>query len=109
MGVTRLGPGVRPLARTTIGIGNGDGTEGCYTGQVVGTYLHGPALARNPGAGGPAADLGGGRPAPADRRLLVRAAPRGAADRGAAPLTDLASGLTNRARRGEAVVPRACP
>ncbi|AWS40381.1 type 1 glutamine amidotransferase [Streptosporangium sp. 'caverna'] len=49
MGVTRLGPGVRPLARTTIGIGNGDGTEGCYTGRIVGTYLHGPALARNPG------------------------------------------------------------
>jgi lipid II isoglutaminyl synthase (glutamine-hydrolysing) len=49
MGVTRLGPGVRPLARTTIGTGNGDGTEGCYTGKIVGTYLHGPALARNPG------------------------------------------------------------
>ncbi|WP_371781048.1 type 1 glutamine amidotransferase [Streptosporangium subroseum] len=49
MGVTRLGPGVRPLARTTIGTGNGDGTEGCYTGRIVGTYLHGPALARNPG------------------------------------------------------------
>ena len=49
MGVTRLGPGVRPLARTTVGIGNGDGTEGCYTGKIIGTYLHGPALARNPG------------------------------------------------------------
>jgi CobQ-like glutamine amidotransferase family enzyme len=49
MGVTRLGPGVRPLARTTVGIGNGDGTEGCYTGRIIGTYLHGPALARNPG------------------------------------------------------------
>ncbi|MFC7645468.1 type 1 glutamine amidotransferase [Streptosporangium lutulentum] len=49
MGVTRLGPGVRPLARTTVGVGNGDGTEGCYTGRIVGTYLHGPALARNPG------------------------------------------------------------
>ncbi|WP_433250971.1 type 1 glutamine amidotransferase [Streptosporangium sp. CA-135522] len=49
MGVTRLGPGVRPLARTTVGTGNGDGTEGCYIGKIVGTYLHGPALARNPG------------------------------------------------------------
>jgi lipid II isoglutaminyl synthase (glutamine-hydrolysing) len=49
MGVTRLGSGVRPLARTTVGIGNGDGTEGCYTGKIIGTYLHGPALARNPG------------------------------------------------------------
>ncbi|MEU0482543.1 glutamine amidotransferase [Streptosporangium sp. NPDC006013] len=49
MGVTRLGSGVRPLARTAVGTGNGDGTEGCYTGKIVGTYLHGPALARNPG------------------------------------------------------------
>ncbi|MET9064924.1 type 1 glutamine amidotransferase [Streptosporangium sandarakinum] len=49
MGVTRLGPGVRPLARTAVGTGNGDGTEGCYAGKTVGTYLHGPALARNPG------------------------------------------------------------
>ncbi|HUR07507.1 MAG TPA: glutamine amidotransferase, partial [Nonomuraea sp.] len=48
MGVTRLGPGVKALSRTTVGIGNGDGFEGCYAGHVVGTYLHGPALARNP-------------------------------------------------------------
>ena len=30
------------------GVGNGDGTEGAYLGRVVGTYLHGPALVRNP-------------------------------------------------------------
>jgi lipid II isoglutaminyl synthase (glutamine-hydrolysing) len=48
-GVTRLGPRARPLARTSIGIGNGDGTEGAYAGRVLGTYLHGPALVRNPG------------------------------------------------------------
>lgn len=48
MGVTRLGPGVRPLSRTIVGTGNGDGTEGCYAGRIIGTYLHGPALARNP-------------------------------------------------------------
>ena len=48
-GVTRLGPGARPLSRTSIGIGNGDGTEGAYAGRVLGTYLHGPALVRNPG------------------------------------------------------------
>jgi CobQ-like glutamine amidotransferase family enzyme len=47
-GVTRLGPGVRPLARTTVGIGNGDGTEGAYRGHILGTYMHGPALVRNP-------------------------------------------------------------
>ena len=47
-GVTRLGPRARPLSRTTVGIGNGDGTEGAYAGRVLGTYLHGPALVRNP-------------------------------------------------------------
>ncbi len=48
-GVTKLGPGARPLARVTMGVGNGDGTEGAYAGKVLGTYMHGPALARNPG------------------------------------------------------------
>jgi CobQ-like glutamine amidotransferase family enzyme len=48
-GVTRLGPSVRPLATVTAGVGNGDGTEGAYAGKVVGTYLHGPVLVRNPG------------------------------------------------------------
>jgi lipid II isoglutaminyl synthase (glutamine-hydrolysing) len=48
-GVTRIGPGARPLARVTLGVGNGDGTEGAYAGRVLGTYLHGPALVRNPG------------------------------------------------------------
>ena len=48
-GVTRLGPGARPLARVLIGTGNGDGTEGAHAGRVLGTYLHGPALVRNPG------------------------------------------------------------
>lgn len=48
-GVTTLGPGVRPLATVTRGVGNGDGTEGAYAGRVVGTYLHGPVLVRNPG------------------------------------------------------------
>jgi lipid II isoglutaminyl synthase (glutamine-hydrolysing) len=47
-GVTRLGPGVRPLARVAAGTGNGDGTEGAYAGRVLGSYLHGPALVRNP-------------------------------------------------------------
>ncbi len=48
-GVTRLGPGARPLAKVVTGVGNGDGTEGAYAGRVLGTYLHGPALVRNPG------------------------------------------------------------
>jgi lipid II isoglutaminyl synthase (glutamine-hydrolysing) len=48
-GVTSIGPGARPLATVTHGVGNGDGTEGAYAGKVLGTYMHGPALARNPG------------------------------------------------------------
>ncbi len=47
-GVTRRGPGVAPLATVLTGVGNGDGTEGAWAGQVLGTYLHGPALVRNP-------------------------------------------------------------
>ena len=49
-GRTRVGPGAHPLAVVRAGIGNGtgDGTEGAWAGRVIGTYLHGPALARNP-------------------------------------------------------------
>ena len=47
-GVTRRGPDAKPLATVVTGVGNGDGTEGAYSGRVVGTYLHGPALVRNP-------------------------------------------------------------
>ncbi|MGH3151131.1 MAG: type 1 glutamine amidotransferase [Streptosporangiaceae bacterium] len=47
-GVTRRGPSAKPLATVLTGVGNGDGTEGAYTGRVLGTYLHGPALVRNP-------------------------------------------------------------
>jgi lipid II isoglutaminyl synthase (glutamine-hydrolysing) len=47
-GMTSIGSGARPLAHVTLGVGNGDGTEGAYAGTVLGTYLHGPALVRNP-------------------------------------------------------------
>lgn len=49
-GVTRLGEGVRPLGRVVVGTGNGagDGAEGVVGDRVLGTYMHGPALARNP-------------------------------------------------------------
>lgn len=47
-GRTTLGPQAKPLARVVRGVGNGDGTEGVVQGDVVGTYLHGPVLARNP-------------------------------------------------------------
>jgi CobQ-like glutamine amidotransferase family enzyme len=47
-GRTHLGRGVSPLARLTAGVGNDAATEGAWRGKVLGTYAHGPALARNP-------------------------------------------------------------
>ncbi|MEH1170012.1 glutamine amidotransferase [Micromonospora sp. CPCC 205539] len=47
-GRTQLGPEVSPLARVTTGVGNDGTTEGAWRGKLLGTYSHGPALARNP-------------------------------------------------------------
>lgn len=49
-GRTYLGSGARPLGRVRLGNGNNgaDGTEGCIQGGVVGTYLHGSLLPKNP-------------------------------------------------------------
>jgi len=48
-GFTTLGRLATPLGRVEIGIGNAnDGTEGAVQGKVIGTYPHGPVLARNP-------------------------------------------------------------
>jgi lipid II isoglutaminyl synthase (glutamine-hydrolysing) len=47
-GRTHLGPGVRPLVRVTTGVGNDGATEGAWSETILGTYAHGPALARNP-------------------------------------------------------------
>jgi lipid II isoglutaminyl synthase (glutamine-hydrolysing) len=49
-GRTRLDPEAEPLGRVVSGFGNDgeSGFEGCRLGRVVGTYLHGPLLPRNP-------------------------------------------------------------
>ncbi|MBV9659876.1 MAG: glutamine amidotransferase, partial [Acidimicrobiales bacterium] len=49
-GITSLGSGALPLGRVRHGSGNGDGSgvDGAWQGKVLGTYLHGPVLARNP-------------------------------------------------------------
>lgn len=54
-GVTRIGTGMVPLGHVERGVGNGlddsDGwsrVEGVRHGNVIGTYMHGPVLARNP-------------------------------------------------------------
>jgi hypothetical protein len=48
-GRTSLGPGVQPLGRVSVGGGNGvGGVDGALADRLVGTYLHGPVLPRNP-------------------------------------------------------------
>lgn len=49
-GVTTLGTNAQPLGQVVAGTGNGPGrgVEGAWQGRIIGTYLHGPVLARNP-------------------------------------------------------------
>jgi CobQ-like glutamine amidotransferase family enzyme len=49
-GRTVLEDGAEPLGRVLAGFGNDgeSGYEGCRAGRVLGTYLHGPLLPRNP-------------------------------------------------------------
>jgi CobQ-like glutamine amidotransferase family enzyme len=49
-GLTYLGAHARPLGTTAPGQGNNgtDGTEGARRDNVIGTYLHGPVLAKAP-------------------------------------------------------------
>ena len=48
-GRTVLGSSTKPFATVTSGFGNGDGkTDGAVQGNVIGTYMHGPVLARTP-------------------------------------------------------------
>jgi len=52
LGRARLGPSAVALAELEIGVGNGDAglprRDGAVQGRVVGTWLHGPVLPRNP-------------------------------------------------------------
>ena len=48
-GETNLNNGITPLGRVITGSGNGaSDVDGAVVGNVFGTYLHGPVLARNP-------------------------------------------------------------
>ena len=49
-GRTTLGEGVSPLGQVVVGHGNNgrDGGEGVHAGSVIGTYVHGPLLPKNP-------------------------------------------------------------
>jgi CobQ-like glutamine amidotransferase family enzyme len=48
-GMTELGAGVTPLGRVATGTGNNghDRTDGAIRDNVIGTYLHGPVLAKS--------------------------------------------------------------
>jgi CobQ-like glutamine amidotransferase family enzyme len=49
-GLTELGPGVQPLGTSELRRGNNgrDRTEGAVRDNIIGTYLHGPVLAKSP-------------------------------------------------------------
>ena len=49
-GRTTIGEGLDPLGRVVAGGGNGDGSgvDGVLAERLVGTYMHGPVLPRNP-------------------------------------------------------------
>lgn len=49
-GLTTVGSGAAPLGTVRTGVGNGAGgrVDGARSGKVIGTYMHGPVLARNP-------------------------------------------------------------
>jgi CobQ-like glutamine amidotransferase family enzyme len=49
-GRTRLGPDVQPFGKVLAGAGNDSesGYEGAMRDRVIGTYLHGPLLPKNP-------------------------------------------------------------
>lgn len=88
-GRTRLGEGVRPFARIVSGHGNDgeSGLEGAVALNLLGTYLHGPLLPKNPHV--------------ADE-LLRRAIARRVGDEGISlpPLDDSLEAATRRALRG---------
>ena len=46
-GTSEVGPGAEPFVALELGHGNDGTTDGARQGQVIGTYLHGPLLARN--------------------------------------------------------------
>jgi CobQ-like glutamine amidotransferase family enzyme len=81
-GRTLLGPSAQPLGTVLAGAGNNgqDGSEGAVQGSVLGTYLHGPVLPRNPWF----ADL-----------LLERALARRHGEVALGPLDDRVEGLAH--------------
>lgn len=65
-GVTALGSDAQPLGRVLHGTGNGTPGrgEGVLTDRIIGTYLHGPILARNPALADAVLGMVTGQPLP---------------------------------------------
>lgn len=80
-GQTFLGPEVQPLGTVVAGAGNNekDATEGARSGEVIGSYLHGSLLPKNPAiadhliATAATRRFGSFTPRPLDDTLAVRA------------------------------------
>ncbi|HEY0374158.1 MAG TPA: glutamine amidotransferase [Amnibacterium sp.] len=89
-GRTTLGAAAQPLARVSRGAGNNgsDGTEGARRDNVIGTYLHGALLPKNPSI--------------ADRLISVAVERRF----GSASLQELGEATTDEARRVALARPR---
>jgi Predicted glutamine amidotransferase len=103
---TTLGTDAVPLATVELGIGNGNGTDGARYGHITGTYLHGPAFARNLALADYVLELVVGRlpdvsyPPYADRLRAERIhAARSRADRPRGPLQELLEQISRRTRR----------
>lgn len=92
-GLTRLGPGARPFGRVRQGGGNNgeDGTEGARCHHVIGTYLHGSLLPKNPAV----ADW-----------LLARAVERAGGEWDPAPVDELVETWAEQARKVALTRPR---
>ena len=106
--VTALGRGARPSARWSAGSGNGtgDGTEGAWPSRVLGTYLHGPVLARNAALADLLLGLGAvpARQQPVDARPSGRHATRRRSDASAWPPLDADAAHRGPAARSAAPV-----
>jgi CobQ-like glutamine amidotransferase family enzyme len=89
-GRTYLGDGTQPLGRVIAGHGNNgkDGFEGVRSGNLVGTYLHGPLLPKNA--------------ALADRLIALALARREGAEPELAPLDDALESAAHESARAAA-------
>lgn len=116
-GGTVLGAAASPLATVIRGTGNGgggraSGTEGVVQGRIIGTYLHGPVLARNPALADHLLELALGMALPPlelPAVVALRSERIAAARRGLARIHALAAAVPAAVRRAAQWRPAAPP